>query len=526
MGPHWALGFFTCPPPSKGHALGVVKSASAPVLGIDFGTTNTSGAWFTHAGKLRVVPVTDKSFVLPSVVWFPAADKSMVGHSARTQIIDDPKHTVFGAKRFLGRRFNSEFVARNKERFAFDLVPGEDGDCAVLIYGHVISLTHVARLVIEDLLQRANRAADEPFREAVLTVPAHANVRQRRAIRKAAEEAGLKVLALVNEPTAAALYYANLRNPHESVMIFDLGGGTFDATLMSVANRVVKVLSTGGDAFLGGANFDELIVEHFLETFEREQHLNVRDNRTVMQRLIFAAEATKMVLSKSPVAPLRVPVLAQRANGQFVDFNYTLTRETMERLVEPLVERCVGACEDVMQRAGVAADKVDELVLVGGMTRMPAIRTRLARFKRIAAEKEMHPELGVCIGAAILGRNLKRPKTASLQDVVPMPISVMLPGGRTVEMIEANAPVPLTKSISLEGLPPWDAPVPVVLFESLDQTSTDRELIGTLHIGPEWRLGKAVAPTLVLEMGRDFHLTARLVAPGGMNTSLQIVQGR
>lgn len=497
-----------------------------PVLGIDFGTTNTSAAWFDAAGKLRVVPVTDKSFVLPSVVWFPAADKSMVGHGARTQIIDDPKHTVFGSKRFLGRRFQSEFVAKHKDRFAFDVVAGADGYCAVLIYGQLISLTHVAQLVIADIVARANRAARVHFKDAVLTVPAHATVRQREAVRRAAEAAGLTVLALVNEPTAAALYYANLKLPQERILIFDLGGGTFDATLMQVQKGVARVLATGGDAFLGGANFDERIVEHFVETFEKEQKLGIRANRTVMQRLAFAAETTKMTLSRAESAPLRVPVVAQRDDGQFVDFNYTLTRPKLEALVEPLVERCVGACEEVMAHAKVTADQVDELVLVGGMTRMPAIRRRLHGFKKVSGEKEVHPELGVCIGAALLGRDLKRPGGARLKDVVPMPISIMLPGGRTYEVIEANAPVPLSRAVTLEALPLWDAPVPVLVFESIHRTSTDREPIGTLHIGPEWRLSKAVAPQLVLEMDASFQLKARLVAPGGMNTSLQLVDAR
>jgi molecular chaperone DnaK len=495
-------------------------------LGIDFGTTNTSAAWFDKAGKLKLVPVNEKTFMLPSVVWFPSADKSLIGHGARTQVIDDPKHTVFGAKRFLGRRFNSEFVAQHRERFAFDIVEGPDGYCAVLIYGQAIPLTHVAHLIIKDIVQRANRAAGHAFDECVLTVPAHATVRQREAVRLAAEQAELKVRAIINEPTAAALYYANLKAPKQTVLVFDLGGGTFDATLMSVESRVVHVLATGGDAFLGGANFDEAIAEHFVQQFEKKNGVHIANNRTVMQRLVFAAENTKIFLSKVTRADLRVPVIAQRHDGSFLDFAYSLTRPQMENIVSRLVERCASACDDVLERAGMQPEQVDELVLVGGQTRMPAIRTRLHRFKTISSDKDVNPELGVAIGAAILGRNLAFEREVGLKDVVPMPISVLMPGGRTEELIHANTPVPCRAELSLEGLPRWEAPVPLVIFESLDSTATDREVYGTVHIGSEWRVGKEVAPTLALDMGQDFSLKAKLLAPGGMQTSLQIVDQR
>lgn len=499
-----------------------------PILGIDFGTTNTSAAWFDSSGKLRVAPASEKSAVLPSIVWFPSADRSkcLVGAAAKTQLIDDQKHTVFGAKRFLGRRFNSEYVARHRERFAFDLVEGEDGYSAVLIYGQTIPLVEVAGVVVRDIVARATRAAGHSFEKCVMTVPAHASVRQREAVRRAAESAGLQVAAIVNEPTAAALYYANLRSPQQTVLIFDLGGGTFDATVMRVENRVVKVLATGGDGFLGGANFDEVLAESFVEQLEAKEQVSIRNNRTVMQRLALAAEFAKVQLSTRETMDVRVPVVAQRPSGGFIDFQTTLTRERMERLVEPLVERCIGATEDVLQRAGIQAKDIDELVLVGGQTRMPMIRRRLAHFPRLSSEKDVHPELGVAVGAAILGRNLQRAGASGLNDVVAMPISVMLVGGRTVEVIAGNTPVPCVKTVELSGLPPWSAPVPLMLFESLDQTSVDREVIGTVHVSEEWRTKPDMTPSLELKVAQDFSLSARLVAPGGMQTQLQIVDQR
>ncbi len=507
-----------------GHTITPVQ----PILGIDFGTTNTSAAWFDAAGKIRVAPVTETSAVMPSVVWFPSADlnKCLVGHAAKTQLIDDQKHTVFGAKRFLGRRFHSEYVSKHRARFAFDLVEGADGYTSVLIYGQIIPLVEVASVVVRDIVARASRAAGHGFSECVMTVPAHASVRQREAVRKAAELAGLTVAAMVNEPTAAALFYANLRSPKQTVLIFDIGGGTFDATVMQVDNRVVKVLATGGDAFLGGANFDELLAERFAQELEDNQGVEVRDNRAVMQRLALAAEFAKIQLSRLDVLDVRVPVVAQNPTGGFVDFSQRLTREAMEHIVSPLVARCVGACDDVLQRAGLKSKDIDELVLVGGQTRMPLIRKQLAHFPQLSNEKDLNPELGVAVGAAILGRNLRQTQNPGLQDVVAMPISALLVGGRSVEIIAPNTPVPCTKSIMLEGLPPWSAPVPLLLYESLDQTSVDREVIGTVHISEEWRSRKDIVPSLELSVGQDFAVSARLVAPGGMQTQLQIVDQR
>ncbi|WP_141617620.1 Hsp70 family protein [Myxococcus sp. AB036A] len=493
--------------------------STGSILGIDFGTTNTAAAFFDKAGKLRVVPVTDKSVTLPSVVWFHAADKAIVGHAARRQIIDDPRHTVFGAKRFLGRRFQSEYVTQHKDKYAFELVEAEDGYTAVTMYGKQTSLTEVAHLIIKQILTLANHTAGTPFRECVLTVPAHASSRQRAAVRHAAEQAGLQVRAIVNEPTAAALYYANLRNPEQTVMVFDLGGGTFDATLLAVQNKVVKVLATGGDAFLGGANFDERIVEMLVDDFQQKHGIDLRGNKVVMQRLVFAAESAKMALSQRDATVLRVPCIAQK-DGGFIDFDYTLTRKRLEEMAFQLIERTASACDDVLERAKLKAEQIDELVLVGGQTRMPAIRQRFSHFKRMSSDKEVNPELGVAVGAAILGRNLARGITG-LADVVPMPISIMVPGGAQHEVIPANTPVPATKSVTLE-LPMIPGPLSIALFEALDTTTVDRELLGTVRVELDWRTTYKGPTTLELRMGQDFVLSAALVSPQGARHPLAI----
>ncbi len=494
-----------------------------PILGIDFGTTNTSAAWFDREGKLRLVPVGDnKSYILPSVVWYPGKEKALVGIHARQQIIDDPKHTIFGSKRFLGRRFQSEFVAKHRDRFAFELVEGADGYCAVDIYGVVKPLTEVAYHVIQQIVTLANHAAGEPFKECVLTVPAHANFRQREATRDAAERTGLRVRAIVNEPTAAALYYANLRNPEQTVLVFDLGGGTFDATLLSIRNRVLKVLATGGDAFLGGANFDEAIVQNLVQLFEREQGIDLQSNKVVMQRLLFAAESAKIALSSKDRAVMRVPVIAQRDN-KFIDFNFTISRAQLQEWCFKLIESTAAACDDVMKRAGLTPKGVDELVMVGGQTRMPAIQARFAQFRKAEAERRVHPELGVAVGAAVLGRNLQYPRGVGLADVVPVPIGIMRPGVGSLEVISANTPVPCIKTVPLEGLPPKGSMLIIGIYEALEAAAVERELLGTVRVGADWRAANPGRPSLEMKMGQDFSLSVALISQNGQRTPLEIM---
>lgn len=497
-------------------------SAPRPILGIDYGTTNTAAAWFDGSGKLRIVPVTDKSHILPSVVWYRTPENVFVGYHARQQIVEDPRNTVFGAKRFLGRRYNSEFVSRIRERFAFEIVAGTGGYAAVKVHGVVKPLTEVAHHVIRQIAVLANHDAGEAFEECVLTVPAHASFHQREAVREAASRAGLRVRAVINEPTAAALYYANLRNPEQTVLVFDLGGGTFDATLLSVQNRVVKVLATGGDAFLGGANFDECLVQALVQEFEREHGIDLRPNKVVMQRLVFAAEGAKIALSQRDQASLTVPCIAQ-VDGRFIDFQYTVKRERLEELCFQLIERTAAAFEDVVKRAGIRTKDIDEMVMVGGQTRMPAIQRRFAHLRQADPERKVHPELGVAVGAAVLGRNLLRPKSVGLSDVVPVPIGIMRPGLGTQEVIGANTPVPCTRTVALDGLPPGNAMLVIGIYEALDRTSVDREMLGTVRVGPGWRAANPGQPTLEMQMGQDFRLNVAIIAKSGQRTTLEIM---
>ncbi len=488
--------------------------ASRPVLGIDFGTTNTAAAWCDAGGKIHLVPVTDKTYTLPSVVWYGGKDRILVGHVARQQIIDDPDHTVYSAKRFLGRRFRSEFVTRNHDRFVYPLVEDDTGGVAVDLYGEKTSMTEVAFQMVRRIVELANGAAGTEFDETVLTVPAHFSYGQRKAVRTAAEMAGLEVRAMVNEPTAAALYYAKHKDAGGRVLVFDLGGGTFDATLLQIDRREVRVLGTGGDAFLGGIDFDSAIVDALVERFAIEQAVDLRSKKVVMQRLMLAAEAAKIALSKEGEARIKVPFVAQQGPS-FIDLDYTLSVAELEQISEGLLARLGGIVDDTLTRAGVNADQVAEIVFVGGQTRMPAIQRRFGVRFRSDPRKHLHPELGVAIGAAILGRTLNLPRGPGLVDVIPLPIGIMMPGVGSREVIPLNTAVPHTARIALDPRPPPGQPLAVAVYEAIDPTSIDRELLGMVKVDPAWLAANPGPVELEMRLGQDFDLTVALVSGGG-----------
>lgn len=496
-------------------------SKSGQVLGIDFGTTNTNAAWVDRKGKLHLVPVTDKSYVMPSVIWFKTRERFLVGSSALQQVIDHPKDTIYGFKRFLGRPFKSHFVSSHKDRFTFDLCEGDNGFTAVNVHGQQVSLKEITFRVIHRIVELANAASGEEFEDCVLTVPAHFGYSQRQALRASAEMAGLDVRAIVNEPTAAALYCAKRSGIEQTILVYDLGGGTFDISLVALRGALVLVLATGGDPFLGGIDFDTQIASRLVERFENEHKLDVQSNHVVMQRLIFAAESAKIELSRVEEATLRVPVIAVKG-GEVLGFEHTLSRNTAEMMTSNLVERTLGACEEMLGRVGKRPEDVDELVFVGGQTRMLALQRRLAAAFRTDPGKNINPELGVAVGAAILGRGLDMPGGPDLVDVVSIPIGVLLPGGQTREVIPRNTGMPCLRRIELETRPPAGAPMVMGVYEALDPQSLDRELLGTLRIESEWLVAHSGKLVLELRLGQDFDLAAAVTEVGGDKLELKL----
>lgn len=491
------------------------------VLGIDFGTTNTNAAWVDRRGEVHIVPVTDRSNVLPSVTWFKSRDRHVVGEVARQSILSDPHNTVFGIKRFLGRRFKSHFVTRNRGRYLFEICDGDEGMAAVKVHDEVISLVEVTSYMIRRILDLSNAASGEPFKQCVLTVPAHFSFSQRQALRQAAEMVGLQVRGLVNEPTAAALYCAKRRGVSQTILVYDLGGGTFDLSLVAIRGQLVLVLATGGDAFLGGANFDAQIAKRMAARFESEHKIDLQASEIVMQRMIFAAEQAKIALSEQESAKMTVRCVAVQDDGP-LHFEQLLTRDSLETLTSNLIERTLGACDELLAKAEIDARAVDELVFVGGQTRMLPLRRRLSAAFHTEPSRYVHPELAVAVGAALLGRGLDLPGGPELVDVVSIPIGVMLPGGKTVEVIPSNTGIPCLRRVDLEVEAPPGHALTLALYEANDPLNVDRELLGTVQIEAGWLTGHSGPITLELRLGQDFELTTAVMGRGGERLTLAI----
>jgi len=497
------------------------KPAFKPVLGIDFGTSNTCAAWIDAAGTTRVVPV-DTETSLPSVVWFSGKDRFVVGAGARERVTDHPSNTIYGFKRFLGRAYKSEFVTRNRDRFAYKLVEGPGGIVAFEVFGEVKPIADLAFFVFQRILELARADAGVDFDECVLTVPAHYGYPQREAIRRAAEMAGLEVKALVNEPTAAAFFYSRQHATDGTALIYDLGGGTFDATLIAIENEVVKVLATGGDAFLGGADFDEKIAQTVARDFEKQHGVDLTAQKVVMQRLTFACEKAKMALSEKDAARVQVMFAAEK-DGRPLDIDFQLTREAMEIITAPLVERTLGACDELLRIACMDAQDVDEVILVGGQTRTQALRRRVFAMYKFDPEKNLSPELTVCVGAAMLGRAMQL-QMPSLVDVVSVPIWVTVPGAGMKQVLHSQTAVPCVRRIPVDTRPPGDGPLAFVVFEALEATSVDRAIFGRIVLEPEWLKANPGPIQLEFKMQRDFALNVTVQGSGGARSPVELVR--
>jgi len=509
------------PTQSKPRLTPRAHGAFRPVLGIDFGTTNTCASWVTQSGNLRVVPVTSTENVLPSVIWYSARDRFVVGAGAREKLLSDPANTIWGFKRFLGRRFHSEFVSRNRDRFPYKLVEGPAGGCAVEVMGETKSIKDLVFHVICRMVELAEADAGRDMEDCVLSVPAHYGYAQRQIIRTAAEMAGLDVRAVINEPTAAALLYARHKQARKRALIYDLGGGTFDATLIQIENSVVRVLATGGDAFLGGQDFDEKIAQAVAQQFLRQYSVDLRADRVVWQRLLFAAENAKIALSQEESALIRVPFVAMK-EGQPLDLEFPLNRASLEMMISPLIERTVSASEDLLTIAGLAAEDVDETVLVGGQTRTHALRRRVFTRFKFDPDKVLNADLAICMGAATLGQDLLSEEGPRLVDVVSVPLWMMVAGSYVEGVIAANTPVPAVRRVTLDKRPVNPGPMTILIFEALESTSQERTIFGKITLEKEWLEANPGNIEVEFKMGSNFALHVTVRGKNSARTPLEL----
>ena len=498
---------------------GAAKGADgkrAKVVGIDLGTTNSCVA-FASGGKGQVITSRQGYRTIPSVVAIDAHGKLLVGYSAKAQMVINPRNTVYGSKRLVGRQFSSPTVQSCRDRFHYEIVEGETGTAAVRFAGKQCSLEQIAAYVLQEMRETASQALGEPVKRAIVTVPAYYNDHQRQAVREAGLLAGLHVERIVNEPTAAALAFGYGRGLEKRVLVYDLGGGTFDASVLDIQGDVYEVVSTGGDTFLGGVDFDSQLLDHLVYAFMEQHGFAPPEDRVVWQRIRDAAEETKIALSEREAARAQVPYLCKDPNGKDVALDIEVTRGELEALTERLVDRSIEVCREVLSAKGLSKEDISEVLLVGGQSRMPLVWKKIREEFGREPNRSVHPDEAVAIGAALLADSEGRIDSVVLIDVLAIGIGVGLPGGRMATVLSRNTPLPAKKSYELGTTHDRQTELELAVFQGNSSKVSECEYLGTVkvnHLPPAPRGATKVAIEFSLGNEGILNVTAKNLANG------------
>jgi molecular chaperone DnaK len=453
---------------------------TGPIIGIDLGTTNSCAA-YVRGGKPAILHSREGHNTVPSILALNARGKLVVGHPAKGQMLTNPRQTVYGAKRLVGRAYDSPLVQQIRDRFAYEIAPGDNGEAAVKLGDRVYTLQQISALILREVKEVAQNQLGQPVSRAVITVPAYYNDNQRQAVREAGRLAGLYVERILNEPTAAALAYGYGRKLTQRVLVYDLGGGTFDASVLELHDTVYEVISTGGDTFLGGIDFDNAIVAYLLEEFQKQTGITFHGDRVAMQRLQDAAERAKCALSERSEMRVHVAFITM-IDGKPYDLDVRLTREKLIQLTEELVNRTLQVCADVLDAKGLTPKHMDEIILVGGQSRSPLVHEKISWFFGKAPTKNVHPDEAVALGAALLAHSLGQTEGVLLIDVLPMAIGVGLPGGRFKPVLERNAALPASKTYQLSTSRDDQSEIDLVILQGESERAVENEYLGTLKL--------------------------------------------
>ncbi|WP_111508918.1 molecular chaperone DnaK [Mycobacterium kyogaense] len=452
----------------------------ATAVGIDLGTTNSViAAW--QSGEPVVIPNVEGARTTPSVVAFTEGGERLVGQLARRQSIMNPKGTIYSAKRFIGRRFSE--ISEEAKAVSFDVVEGPNGEARFDVRGKLYSPEEISAQVLRKLADDAGKFLGERVTQAVITVPAYFNDAQRNATKDAGRIAGLEVLRIINEPTAAALAYGLDKKGHETVLVFDLGGGTFDVSLLDVGDGVVEVRATAGDSHLGGDDFDRRLVDFLADEFKRENNIDLRSDAQALQRLFEAAEKAKVELSSVAQTQVNLPFITADANGP-KHLTMTVNRSKFDDLTHDLVERTMGPVKQAMSDAKVTANDIDEVILVGGSTRIPAVQ---ALVRRLTGGKDpnmsVNPDEVVAMGAAIQAGVLKgEVSDVLLLDVTPLSLGVETAGGLMTKIIERNTTIPARRSEVFTTAADNQPAVDIVVLQGERELARDNRVLGRFNL--------------------------------------------
>ena len=449
-----------------------------PVIGIDLGTTNSVVA-IVQGGQPQVIKNRTGQLLTPSVVALTSGGKRLVGNLAKRQAITNPENTVYASKRLIGRKYSSAQIQKAREVLPYRLVCGEHDDVRVQLGDRPVSLPEIAAAVLQELRKDAEAYLGRTVSKAVVTVPAYFNDGQRQATKDAGRIAGLDVLRIVNEPTAAALAYGFARNVNGKIAVFDLGGGTLDVSVLDVSKGVFEVVATGGDTYLGGEDFDNRIIEWLVMSFAKEHGVDLRKDRMALQRLKDASERAKMELSTVQETAINLPFLYTPSGGtSALHLQASLSRAKLEELTRDLAERTVQIAEQVLGEAKVKTSELKEIILVGGMTRMPMVQSMVQRHLK-EPSKGVHPEEVVALGAAIQADALLRPDSqVLLLDVTPQSLGVAIAGGYTRRLIAKNTTVPTSVTETFHTSRDGQTTVKIMVLQGESDIAHQNELLG------------------------------------------------